>query len=134
VDGEVTEGMRVNLVKFAGIAVGVAALILLVAAPTLSAASMAHDMSPSEDGATMPQNCSHCVLTNADNVVRQVLTSNRLTMSENVDPFLSPTSLTAELSPNQGVPFQGDTVQASPPVPLIEYHCLNSADSDEPPL
>lgn len=129
--------MRLNLVR-STVVVSVAAFLLLVASPTLAAAftncTRAPETSPCPQGAAIPLHSSHCALTNTEEVPKQVISPNRLTKSENVDLYLSPTNLPTESSPNQERPFQGDTVQASPPSPLIEYHCRNSPDSEEPPL
>lgn len=129
--------MRINLVRSIGIVLGLAAILVLVALPTLAAAPMdyteTHDMGTCQQRAAIPLHCSHCILTNTNEVAKQVLPPNRLTTSENVDLSLSPTNLSTESSPNKGMPVQGDTIQASPPSPLVEYHCRN-LDSEEPPL
>lgn len=129
--------MRLNLVKVVGVAVGVAAIFLLLASPIVSAGSLActkvHDVAPCPEGAMAPLHFSHCALAKTAEVTKQVILPNRLTRSEDVGLSLSLISLTTESSPDKS-PFQGDTVQVSPPRPRIAYHCRNVLVSEEPPL
>ena len=134
--------MRANPMKSIWIAVIIAAVLLLVAAPGIAAASMEKaadncDPNPCQEGAVIPPCClaancllSHCILSSA--VASEVLPPSRLTQNEDVYPAWSPASLTPETSLNPQKPFQRDPTQELPSHLCTEYHCRNCLNSEEP--
>ncbi len=134
--------MRRNPMKSIWIAVIVAVLIL-VAAPTVAAASMAMtadncDSDPCQKEAAVQPCCltadyplSHCILTNA--VDNEVLLPNHSTPKENVYLAWSATSVTTETSLNPKKPLQREPAQELSSYFYSEYHCRNCLDSEEPP-
>lgn len=132
--------MRLNLVRYAGIAFGVIAILLI--APTICAASsdmptMTHDSGFQREGTTIPQ----CVSTSHNplshhvlmNVIGEEVTPNRLILEQDICVSWAPADLSAEPSPNEGRPAQGDIAYTPLPTP-VEYHCRNLLSSEEPPL
>lgn len=134
--------MRPNLVRYAGIAFGIIAILLI--APTICAASsmdmttMAQDSGFRQEGAAIPQYVStsvnplprHVLI----NAIGEEVTPNRLIPSEAVCLSWSPADLPVEPSPTAGRPVQIDVRDHAPPSTPIEYHCRNYLRSEEPPL
>ena len=131
--------MRINLVRYAGIAFGIIAILLI--APTVCAASMdmtmaTHDHGLSQGGAVIPcfsashNPLSHHVLMNAGG---EEVTPDRLVLDQNICLSLSPGGLPAEPSPNEGKPVQMD-IDYTPLSHPVEHHCRSYLRSEEPPL
>jgi len=120
----------------------ITAVLILVAAPTIAAASMdmttdSCNSSPYHEKSSIPTCCltadcllSHCILTNA--VDNEVLLASRFIPNKNVYIALSKTSVSTEASPNPKKPLQRDPSQELPSYPCTEYHCRNCLDSEEP--
>ena len=135
--------MCANSIKSIWISVIIAVVLLLVAAPTIAAASMNRtadncDSDPYHEKASIPLCCltancplTHCSLSNAaDN---KVLIPNRSTPKENVYLAWFATSVTMETSLNPKKPLQREPAQELPSYLYTEYHCRNCLDSEEPP-
>lgn len=135
--------MRANLAKSTWFVAIVATILLLVASPSVAAASMdctaeTHDSSHCQEGAAIPQCCclmanctlSYCILTST--VTNEVLLPSRLTPNENVYMAWSQTSVTTETPLNPKKPFQRDPPQELPSRLHTEYHCRNCLNSEEP--
>ena len=135
--------MRKNSIKSICIAVIMAVVLLLVASPTISAASMEMtdencDSNPYHEGADVPLCCltsghplSHCILTNA--VDNEVLLTSRFIPNKNIYLTWSKTSVTTETSLNPKKPLQREPAQELASYLYTEYHCRNCLDSEEPP-
>jgi len=119
------------------------AVLILVAAPTIAAASMDRttdscDSSPYHEKASIPICCltadcplSHCSLSNAAN--NKVLLPSRFIPNKKFYIALSKTSVCTETSPDPKKPLQRELSQELPSHPCTEYHCRNCLDSEEPP-
>ena len=119
------------------------AVLILVVAPTITAASMAGtadscDSGPYHEKASIPICCltadcpfSLCILTNA--VDNEVLLNSRYIPNKNVYITLSKISVSTEASPNSKKPLQRELSQELSSYIYTEYHCRNCLDSEEPP-
>ncbi len=133
--------MRRNPMKSILIAV-ITAVLILVAAPTIAAASIDRttdrcDSGPYHEKASIPSCCltadyllSHCCLSNAGD--NKVLFISRFIPNKNVYIALSKTSVSTEASPNPKKPLQRESFQELPSHLHTEYHCRNCLDSEEP--
>ena len=133
--------MRRSTMKLILIAV-ITAVLILVAAPTIAAASMdmtadSCNSSPYHEKASIPTCCltADCLLYNcslsnaADN---KVLLTSRFIPNKNVYIALSKTSVSNETSPNPKKPLQRELSWELPSHPYTEYHCRNCLDSEDP--
>jgi len=119
----------------------ITAVFILVAAPTITAASMdmtadSCNSSPYHEKASIPTCCltadcllCSCSLSNAaDN---KVLLASRFIPKKNVYLAWSKTSVSTETSPNPKKPLQRDPTQELPSLFDTEYHCRNCLDSED---
>jgi len=120
----------------------ITAVLILVTAPTISAASM--DMtaancgsSPYHENTSIPPCCltanalfSHCSLSCATD--NEALLTSRFIPNKNVYIALSKTSVSPDTSPNLKKPLQPELSPELHSHPCNEYHCRNCLDSEEP--
>jgi len=120
----------------------IAAVLILVAAPTVATASMemapdSCDTNPLHTKSSFPACCltadcllSDCSLSNTTD--DKVLLTSRSIPNKNVHVALSKTSVSNETSPNPKKPLQQAVFQEFPSSPCTQYHCRKSLDSEEP--
>ncbi len=135
--------MRANLAKSTWLIASVLAILLLVASPSMAAASMERmteencDFNPCQGNTAMPLCCqasdcplSYCISPNTS--THEVLLCSRFTANEEVCLSWSPISLAPEPPSNQPMHRQRDSILASPSDLFTAYHCRNCLSSEEP--
>ena len=134
--------MRGNLMKSILIVV-ITAVLILVAAPTVAAASMemapdSCDTNPLHTKSSIPICCltadcllSDCSLSNTTD--DKVLLTSRFIPNKNVYTALYRKSVFTKTSLDPPKPLQREFSKELPSYPCTEYHCRNCLDSEEPP-
>ena len=120
----------------------ITAVLILVAAPTVAAASMemtpnSCDTNPLHTNSSIPTCCltadcllSGCSLSNT--IDDKVLLTSRPIPNKNFYIALYRTSVSTKTSLDPQNPLQRDPTQELPTYLYTEYHCRNCLDSEEP--